>query len=202
MTTTDPETLEQSQLTTQWTRIRGRLQAEVGDVEYRTWLRQMTLGALDGDELTIYLPTRFLRDWVSTRYGDRLRALWQAESRSVRRVDIRVGEANGTATALAAPLVADPLPSHPSAGQRDGATASGPSTPRTPAQRSPGNRSARQGDGGAPPPMSTPGWSEERIVESRSDLQPRFQSAVPVWRRRPGQDPPDALHRVGTDGLH
>jgi chromosomal replication initiator protein len=138
----------------------------------------MTLGALDGDELTIYLPTRFLRDWVSTRYGDRLRALWQAESRSVRRVDIRVGEANGTATALAAPLVADPLPSHPSAGQRDGATASGPSTPRTPAQRSPGNRSARQGDGGAAPPMSTPGWSEERIVESRSDLaaplDPRF----------------------------
>ena len=54
----DPE------LVTQWARVRGRLQTEVGEVEYRAWLRQMTLGALDGDELALHLPSRFLRDWV------------------------------------------------------------------------------------------------------------------------------------------
>ncbi len=37
------------------------------------------------------LPTRFMRDWVRSRYGDRLTALWQAENDQVRRVDIRVG---------------------------------------------------------------------------------------------------------------
>ncbi|HET9018846.1 MAG TPA: chromosomal replication initiator protein DnaA [Acetobacteraceae bacterium] len=77
----------------QWARVRGRLQNEVGDVEYRTWLRQMSLGGIDGDEVTVRLPTRFLRDWVRSHYGDRLSALWQAENRQVRRVDIRVGEA-------------------------------------------------------------------------------------------------------------
>ena len=81
------------QISSQWTKIKGRLQAEVGDVEYRTWLRQMTLAGLDGDEVTVNLPTRFLRDWVSTRYGDRLRVLWQSENPEVRRVDIRVGGA-------------------------------------------------------------------------------------------------------------
>src|ERR1700760_1528821 len=91
MTTAEPEIVELSQIAAQWTRIRGRLQAEVGDVEYRTWLRQMTLVGLDGDEVTVNLPTRFLRDWVSTRYGDRLRVLWQSENPEVRRVDIRVG---------------------------------------------------------------------------------------------------------------
>src|SRR5690242_4766994 len=91
MTTTDPEIVDVPQLAVQWARIRGRLQAEVGDVEYRTWLRQMTLAGLDGDEVTVTLPTRFLRDWVSTRYGDRLSALWQAENPTIRRVDIRVG---------------------------------------------------------------------------------------------------------------
>ena len=50
------------QLAEQWARVRGRLQQEVGDVEYRTWLRQMTLAAVDGDEVTVFLPTRFLRD--------------------------------------------------------------------------------------------------------------------------------------------
>ena len=72
-------------------RIRGRLQAEVGEIEYRNWLRQMTLIGVDGDEVTVHLPTRFLRDWVRTHYGNRLDALWQAESPTIRRVDIRVG---------------------------------------------------------------------------------------------------------------
>jgi chromosomal replication initiator protein len=79
------------QLAVQWARVRGRLQAEVGDVEYRTWLRQMTLVGLDGDEITVRLPTRFLRDWVRSHYGDRLTTLWLAENRTVRRVEIRVG---------------------------------------------------------------------------------------------------------------
>src|ERR1700760_4609190 len=100
MTTAEPEIVELSQIAAQWSRIRGRLQAEVGDVEYRTWLRQMTLAGLDGDEITVHLPTRFLRDWVSTRYGDRLRVLWQAENADVRRVDIRVGSTTLQATAV------------------------------------------------------------------------------------------------------
>ncbi|MBV9750098.1 MAG: chromosomal replication initiator protein DnaA [Acetobacteraceae bacterium] len=79
------------QFTAQWARVRGRLQAEVGEVEWRTWLRQMTLAGLDGDEVTILLPTRFLRDWVRSHYADRLQDLWRAENRRVRRVDVRVG---------------------------------------------------------------------------------------------------------------
>jgi chromosomal replication initiator protein len=91
--TTGQRSPDEPHLSAQWARVRGRLQNEVGDVEYRTWLRQMSLGGLDGDEITVRLPTRFLRDWVRTHYGDRLNALWQAENRRVRRVDIRVGDA-------------------------------------------------------------------------------------------------------------
>jgi len=70
-----------------WARIRGRLRDEVGEVEYRTWLRQMTLQGIDGDEAVILLPTRFLRDWVNSHYGDRLRALWQAEDGRTEKID-------------------------------------------------------------------------------------------------------------------
>jgi len=95
------------QLQTQWARIRGRLQSEVGDVEYRNWLRQMTLASIDGDEITVLLPTRFLADWVRSRYGDRLNALWQSENPAVRRIEIRVGGSavpmSGLAESLAAP---------------------------------------------------------------------------------------------------
>jgi chromosomal replication initiator protein len=110
MTTTEPDILEQADLNGQWSRIRGRLQAEVGEVEYRTWLRHIVLAAMDGDEVTVTLPTRFLRDWVSSRYGDRLRTMWQAENPSIRRVDIRVGI---PAAAEAAPQAAEPPPNQP-----------------------------------------------------------------------------------------
>ncbi len=107
--TTELESETVSKLAAQWDRIRSRLQSEVGDVEYRSWLRQMTLAGLDGDEVTLYLPTRFQRDWVREHYGALLNALWQSESPVVRRVDVRAGM--GTAVAAGeAPGEPDPLP--------------------------------------------------------------------------------------------
>jgi chromosomal replication initiator protein len=98
-----------AQLAEVWARIRGRLREEVGEVEYRSWLRQMTLSGVQGEEAVILLPTRFLRDWVRGHYGDRLRALWQSEIPSVRRIEFRVvpeprsGEARPDEPAAAAP---------------------------------------------------------------------------------------------------
>ncbi|HYZ60987.1 MAG TPA: chromosomal replication initiator protein DnaA [Acetobacteraceae bacterium] len=97
------------QLAAQWARIRGRLQKEVGEVEYRMWLRNMTLAGLDGDEVTVHLPSSFLRDYVRTNYADRLNALWQAENGSVRRVDVRLG----SAVAVTPP---EPVPAKPEPG--------------------------------------------------------------------------------------
>jgi chromosomal replication initiator protein len=87
------------QLAEVWAKIRGRLRDEVGEVEYRSWLRQMTLASLQGEEVVVVLPTRFLRDWVRGHYGDRLQALWQSEMPAVRRVEFRV--------------MADPRPAEP-----------------------------------------------------------------------------------------
>ncbi|MBC7801894.1 MAG: chromosomal replication initiator protein DnaA [Gemmatimonadaceae bacterium] len=97
---------QDEQLVAQWSRVRTRLQQEVGDVEYRTWLRQMALGGVDGDEVTVHLPTRFLRDWVRGHYADKLNVLWQAENQRIRRVDLRIG-GSGAAVEPVADL---PLP--------------------------------------------------------------------------------------------
>jgi chromosomal replication initiator protein len=159
MTTTETEIVEMPQLAVQWTRIRARLQIEVGDVEYRTWLRQMNLLGLDGDEVAVTLPTRFLRDWVSTRYGDRLRAMWLSENSSVRRVDIRVGGGAAHASSLTEPVAA----------ARDLDT--GMMTEASPARMSPALTTV------APTVLTTAAWQDER-VEPRSDLaaplDPRF----------------------------
>ena len=73
-----------------WLRICERLKGEVGDVEYRMWIQRITLGPLDEDEITLYLPERFLRDWVRVQYGQRLQTLWREESSIVQHVELRV----------------------------------------------------------------------------------------------------------------
>ena len=92
-------------LAEQWSRVRARLQAEVGEVEYRTWLKQIALTCLDGDEVTLILPTRFLRDWVKKEYGELITSLWHAENDAIRSVDIRAQPSRGTAPNLAEPPV-------------------------------------------------------------------------------------------------
>jgi len=123
----------------QWAHVRARLQAEVGDVEYRTWLRQMAFGAMDGDEVTLLLPSRFLRDWVRNHYGEKILTLWQAQNPTVRRVDIRVGLGReGLAESLSAQ--ASPTPVPPQEAQQNAM----PSTPARPSFPTAGPRSAEE----------------------------------------------------------
>jgi chromosomal replication initiator protein len=90
------------QLAAQWARLRARLRDEVGEAEYRNWLRQMVLQSIDGDVVLITLPSRFLRDWVRDHYGDRLRSLAQAEWSAVKRIDFRVSTASQAAETASA----------------------------------------------------------------------------------------------------
>ncbi|MGC9271317.1 chromosomal replication initiator protein DnaA [Acidiphilium sp.] len=92
-------------LALQWSRVRARLQEEIGEVEYRNWLRQAALHGLDGDEITVMMPTRFLRDWVNKEYGGLLTSFWQSENPAVRRVDIRTRPTGAT---NAVPLLDEP----------------------------------------------------------------------------------------------
>ncbi|QDH16131.1 chromosomal replication initiator protein DnaA [Swingsia samuiensis] len=73
-----------------WHKVRSKLKNEVGEVEYRTWLRQIVLGPLEEGELTLYLPTRFLRDWVRSQYEERLQTLWRSERNDVEGVELQV----------------------------------------------------------------------------------------------------------------
>jgi chromosomal replication initiator protein len=77
-------------LNEQWARVRGRLRQEVGEAAFRSWLKPLTLSAQRGQTVRMAVPTRFMRDWVSSNYADRLRALWASENGQVTAVEIVV----------------------------------------------------------------------------------------------------------------
>jgi len=159
-----------AQLAEVWARIRGRLREEVGEVEYRTWLRQMTLSAVQGEEVIVVLPTRFLRDWVRSHYGDRLRALWQAELPTIRRVEFRVTPEPRFSEA--------PAESRPADSRQSESQGPEPRAPETPPQRLAVRTLATEPSEGTGLAEPLGRAAEPRALESRNEwsapLDPRF----------------------------
>ena len=77
-------------ITAQWARVRGLLRSEVGDASYRSWLKPLTLVSVIDGTVKIAVPTRFMRDWVVSHYGDRLRELWVGENEDIDVIDVFV----------------------------------------------------------------------------------------------------------------
>ena len=77
-----------------WHRVRARLLAEVGQATFASWLAPLILVAIDGDQVTLGVGTRFLRDWVASRYAHRIAALWAEERHGVQsaRIVIHAGQ--------------------------------------------------------------------------------------------------------------
>ncbi len=77
-------------LVEQWTRIRARLRADVGEAAFNSWLKPLTLGEMLGNRLRIAVPTRFMRDWIEQNYGNQLSEFWREENANVSQVEIIV----------------------------------------------------------------------------------------------------------------
>ncbi len=77
-------------LDVQWARVRGRLKTEFGDVAFKSWLQPLRLADVRDGQVRMSVPTRFMREWVMSRYADRIRALWSSEDPSVRSINIGV----------------------------------------------------------------------------------------------------------------
>ncbi len=105
MTSTDQES---------WSRVKGRLRAEVGDDIYSSWFARMDLEGMDDATVRLSVPTRFLKSWIQSHYSERVLACWQAEQTTVGRIELSVR------SGVLRPLPAKPAAAQPAAPQRNG----------------------------------------------------------------------------------
>ncbi len=115
----------------------------------------MTLGRLQGNELSVVVPTRFMRDWVMTHYADRIRTLWANENTEVQSIDIVI---------QASRLGPAPVRPEPDAG--DGAGNEAPTQTVPAAAREMVRETVRDFDPGRA--------ADEAIEEVSAPLDPRF----------------------------
>ena len=76
-----------------WSRVRGRLRAEVGDDVYSSWFARMDLEAIEDGTVRLSVPTRFLKSWIQNHYAERVLTCWQAEDTKIGRIELIVRSA-------------------------------------------------------------------------------------------------------------
>jgi chromosomal replication initiator protein len=76
-----------------WTRVRGRLRAEVGDDVYSSWFARVDLEGIEEGTVRLSVPTRFLKSWIQSHYAERVLACWQSEDAKVGRIELTVRSA-------------------------------------------------------------------------------------------------------------
>ena len=71
-----------------WNRTLSVLRAELGEATFKSWFRHIKFGELVDDELILYVPTKFMKDWIHTHYSDRILSILKNNSASVRNIII------------------------------------------------------------------------------------------------------------------
>ena len=79
-----------SQALSRWRRVQAQLQAEVGETTFINWLSRLDFVEHADSAVVLSVPTRFMRDWVAPRFGDRIRAIWQRDDPAIESVEIVV----------------------------------------------------------------------------------------------------------------
>jgi chromosomal replication initiator protein len=76
-----------------WSQVKDRLRGEVGEPIYNSWFARMELESVEPETVRISVPTRFLKNWIASHYGERLLGCWQHVKPELRRIDLSVRSA-------------------------------------------------------------------------------------------------------------
>ncbi len=87
---------ELDSLTSVWGDIKTRLKAIYGEATFRSWMSGLTLVEQSGSQITLAVPSRFTRDWISNHYLRKIEALWRDEIKSIHRVELIVSKSKAS----------------------------------------------------------------------------------------------------------
>jgi chromosomal replication initiator protein len=76
-----------------WSRVKGRLRAQIGEDVFSSWFARMDLESQDQGTVRLSVPTRFLKSWIQSHYAEKLLSCWQSELNDVNRIELTVRSA-------------------------------------------------------------------------------------------------------------
>ena len=73
-----------------WKTVHKDLRNEFGEAVFRSWLKPLTLQAFYHGTMEVSVPTRFMRDWITKHYAERMLEMCAEKNETVKRLEIVV----------------------------------------------------------------------------------------------------------------
>ena len=74
----------------QWNSVLKKLNTEYGNEIFNSWIKNISIRNLDDDVLYFTVPTRFIRDWITSHYLDKIIFFLNQENSQIKRVKINI----------------------------------------------------------------------------------------------------------------
>ncbi len=86
--------VSEEEKTIDWSQVQGALEKNFGAEVYSSWLKNIVLLKEFNDHLVLGVPTRFFRDWIVSRYLDKILKQLKTFKMSLNRVEFKISEDN------------------------------------------------------------------------------------------------------------
>ncbi|MFD0916775.1 chromosomal replication initiator protein DnaA [Pseudahrensia aquimaris] len=161
-----------------WERVQAQLKAKLGQEAYQSWFGRCRLESVSKSQLTLSVPTTFLKSWIRTHYQAMLLEMWQKQLEDILRIDVVVRSAVRAANTENGGM-ARPVP--PQQQAIDKAPLSQPALPPFTNNAPVPNRTLREGAANLPsPPSDRGGAVDPRTTFAGSPLDPNYTFATLV----------------------
>ncbi len=84
------ESLRKNQVSEQWGLVRNDLRDEFGESAFSSWLEPMAVGGMASGKVKIFVPTRFMKEWILKNYSERIQSIWQEHNPEIKEVCFEV----------------------------------------------------------------------------------------------------------------
>ena len=77
-----------------WNEILSKLKINFGNDVYESWIKNIVLKKEFNHYVILSVPTRFVRDWIVSRYADKILDVIKVFKKSIQRIEFLVEESN------------------------------------------------------------------------------------------------------------
>ena len=81
---------QNNQKTLNWEQIQEDFKIKFGKEVFESWLKKMDLIETNTNFLLISVPTRFIRDWITSRYLDTVIEVIKSHNKNINRINLKL----------------------------------------------------------------------------------------------------------------
>tara|TARA_B100000900_G_scaffold54863_1_gene40799 strand:- start:2091 stop:3512 length:1422 start_codon:yes stop_codon:yes gene_type:complete len=84
------ETLNQSKL--DWSLVQNQMKSKLGAEIYESWLKKISFSEEFNNYVLLKVPTRFIRDWITSRYLDQILQIIKSQKKDIIRIEFKIAD--------------------------------------------------------------------------------------------------------------